>query len=917
LVGGQHVIVRQFQALFGVRALAAVGDAELLERFLARSDDESASSAFEALLVRHGPMVLRVCRSILRDPNDVDDAFQATFIVLIKRARLVRRRNSVASWLYGVAMRVASAARASSARRRLIEQRGAEMATRIVNSMTTDPCLAVDLGAPLREEIELLPERFRAAVVLCYLEGLTHEEAADHLRWPVGTVRSRLARAREKLRGRLARRGLAPSDPAALVVIAPLALPANLIRSTTNVALGVAAGGVLSAGVVPATVAALIEGVLRNMLMTKLKMAVPLLCVITATVVIAAQTSRSALVGEPGRASPVGRSPIGEQDADRKGAKGAASDEKLDKRKRGADAPASRRATRILQGRVTDAQGQPVREGKVMFAPQTPPVPFAESGMALIDGDGRYRITLSATPFGSEPSPATGLLRYLVLAPGYRGEVGKVDAGFEPATLDIRLSAEAWRTTELRLVDRDGKSIPKAEVTLQMGGPFTWSRETSDAEGRCRVRSAPGQSFSIAVQCDGYLPARFSSRATADDPTSYTVPLYAQIQGRVVDLAGKPLPGIQIGRLIAPNYEAGLDNPTDRLMLYPPLGSTKPATTDAEGRFTLAPTVNLHYRMGELMTWPIAVCFADEALLRVYFLRVDLQGPRRPYEIALRPARQVRIPVEHTVTAPSGPLESWWELTNLAGAAGPDSGVYVMQGTVKRPAPGQDSKDGDWIEAYWPEGNYRIKLNSADRVANVGAEETEGDVVVPSGEGPLLLPPIRMKVLPLQGLVGQPAPEIDATDLDTGSPVKLADFRGKVIVLDFWGYWCGPCIGSMPALMEAHDRFKGKPVAIIALHDQSIQTRDAYDRKLTEVKRQAWSNRALPFQVALDRPNPALAADDEPIGNGITCKRYQIHVFPTTVVIDQEGKVVGTVEVREKGRLDAMIDNLLKNRTAK
>ena len=87
-------------------------------------------------------------------------------------------------------------------------------------------------------------------------------------------------------------------------------------------------------------------------------------------------------------------------------------------------------------------------------------------------------------------------------------------------------------------------------------------------------------------------------------------------------------------------------------------------------------------------------------------------------------------------------------------------------------------------------------------------------------------------------------------------PVKLADYRGKVVVLDFWGYWCGPCIGAMPALLEAHDRFKDKPVAIIALHDQSIQSRDAYDRKLTEVKRQAWNNRDLPFQVALDRPDP-------------------------------------------------------------
>jgi len=114
--------------------------------------------------------------------------------------------------------------------------------------------------------------------------------------------------------------------------------------------------------------------------------------------------------------------------------------------------------------------------------------------------------------------------------------------------------------------------------------------------------------------------------------------------------------------------------------------------------------------------------------------------------------------------------------------------------------------------------------------------------------------------------------------------------------------------------MEAHDRFKGKPVTIIALHDQSIQTRDAYDRKLTEVKRQAWNNRDLPFQVALDRPDPEVAAGDVGIGQGITCKRYQIHGFPTTLVIDQEDKVAGMVNVREEGRLEAMINKLLSKK---
>ena len=297
LVSGHGAIVRQFQVLFGLRALAAAGDAELLERFLARHDDESASCAFEALLARHGPMVLRVCRSVLRDDNDVDDAFQTTFLVLVKRARSVRRRESMASWLYGVALRVASAARVASARRRVFERRSAEIVAR-TSSASPDPWEAADVGLLLREEIERLPERFRAAVVLCHLEGLTHEEAAQLLDLPVGTVRSRLARAREKLRERLARRGLAPSEPVALLAVLPVVFPTNLIRSTTTAALRVAAGEALTAGVVPAKVAALTGGVLRTMLMTKFKLTVASLCVAGATVAVGAQISHTASLGK-------------------------------------------------------------------------------------------------------------------------------------------------------------------------------------------------------------------------------------------------------------------------------------------------------------------------------------------------------------------------------------------------------------------------------------------------------------------------------------------------------------------------------------------------------------------------------------------------------------------------------------------
>jgi RNA polymerase sigma factor (sigma-70 family) len=250
------------KTLFDAGTAAGHSDRALLERF-ASSRDAGAEVAFGAIVERHGPMVLRVCRDILRDPHDADDAFQATFVVLARRAASIRRRESVGPWLYGVALRVAARARAARARRRDIERRGAEMLER--NDAHPD---GPDIGPLIHEEVGRLPEKYRAAIVLCYLEGLTHDQAAGQLGWPVGTVRSRLAWARERLRLRLVRRGLAPS--AAVVGVSAteggtLLVPASLIEATVRMALGAS-----RAGTVPASVAILAGEELRRWVMIRL-----------------------------------------------------------------------------------------------------------------------------------------------------------------------------------------------------------------------------------------------------------------------------------------------------------------------------------------------------------------------------------------------------------------------------------------------------------------------------------------------------------------------------------------------------------------------------------------------------------------------------------------------------------------------
>jgi len=204
--------------------------------------------------------------------------------------------------------------------------------------------------------------------------------------------------------------------------------------------------------------------------------------------------------------------------------------------------------------------------------------------------------------------------------------------------------------------------------------------------------------------------------------------------------------------------------------------------------------------------------------------------------------------------------------------------------------------------------------NSSEVLPTIGevTGEAEREIVVRSGVGPLNLPPLRIEATFHRKMVGKPALEIETTDLDTGRPVRLADFRGKVVVLDSWGYWCSPCVISMPDLVELHHRFEGQPLVIVALHDQSVQSRSEYDRRIAFARKELWSDRDLPFRVLLDRPDPTKAADRYPEGTGLTCKRYAIEAFPTLFVIDKEGTMVGSIHRTQHTQLETLIRDLLE-----
>jgi RNA polymerase sigma factor (sigma-70 family) len=255
--------------LLAEHALGEWPDSRHLERFVSCRDE----AAFAALLDRHGPAVLRVCRSVLGDCHDAEDAFQATFLVLACNAPKVRNGASVGSFLHGTAYRVALRARQRALRQRAAERGAAQMRAQAVDRAVGQP----DAEAALNEELGRLPDRLRSVLVLCHLEGKTHAQAAAALGCPVGSVSRHLRRARARLRERLAARGVAA--PAALLGAALTAVPAALARETLRAVRQYVAGSALVGGSsVPAVTLA--KEVLQNMAAFKLKALVVLLLLV-------------------------------------------------------------------------------------------------------------------------------------------------------------------------------------------------------------------------------------------------------------------------------------------------------------------------------------------------------------------------------------------------------------------------------------------------------------------------------------------------------------------------------------------------------------------------------------------------------------------------------------------------------------
>jgi RNA polymerase sigma factor (sigma-70 family) len=570
-----HTILQHLLARAHAPAAEAVPDASLLERFATHGDE----SAFETLVRRHGPLVLSACRGVLRNPADADDVFQATFLVLARKAGAIREQNSVGSWLYGVAQRIALNVRARAARQRARERQAADMPRPQAN----DELERQELRQILGEELQHLPEEYRTALVLFYLEGKSYEETARTLRCPVGTVRSRLARGRKALHGRLAGRGLAlpfqERTPGA-----PGGVPDVLVTATVKAALP---------GGASARVLALAEEALRGLALSNFKGTLAVLLVVGLLAAAA-----GLLVGRD-------RPPVAQ--VSRAGPKAPVRPER----------PAVLGVPRLdVAGRVLDTTGQPVPGATVHLREWTvwpgvgPAIDLPVTDIlatARTDTRGAFAFRgVLGRPFSLAWQALSHPWEVVVLAPGRGLAWQHLTPQVQKAgLLTFRLGRAA--PVRGRVMDTAGRPIAGATVRVASLVPLADQTRAahegllrlqhsrvvlqarSDAEGRFAVDGLPaGMRVRLVISSATHLGQRVQA-ATADDPqpnqlgeSSYGGKTFRWLEPVLSgDWSVTLEPGRRVrGRVVA--ADTGL--PVAGAHLQAGVATT---TTDLQGRFTL------------------------------------------------------------------------------------------------------------------------------------------------------------------------------------------------------------------------------------------------------------------------------------------------------------------------------------------
>jgi RNA polymerase sigma-70 factor (ECF subfamily) len=780
------------QALFDTGTTVGLPDGQLLERFIARRDE----GAFEALVLRHGPMVWGVCRRALPGHHDAEDAFQATFLVLARKAASVLPREMLVNWLYGVANRTALKARASVARRRLRERQVAEMPEPEIGARAPWN----DLGDLLDRELVAMPVKYRVPIVLCDLEGKGHKEAAEHLGWPIGTLSGRLSRARAMLAKRLTRRGLEPSAGAFLPGPRPGAqpsgVPSPLVTCTVKASIPFAAGRVATSGMISAQVAALSNDVLGDLMMTKLKAAIGV-CLTGGILAYGGVLGYRNLPAQEARGirdDPVGLVARADDPAP--------DDAKLlEGEWRGVEIEVN--GKKVADDEVKDLRmtfkgddmtvrsasgGGGVRKKKFKRDPGKSPKAI---DITSLDGqekgqtaaciysleDGRLRICM---PYGPTKDPGErptefktgagdGMMIFFLdrvnpKAPAEPDPQGGTKSEYKAILLDWEREMEAFWEEYLKAKTTDERR--KANEKLPKTGPYA-ARFLKLAEAMPDTREGlsslcwavgnapstePGKK-ALAILEDGRL-----ARADLGE-------LMQALEGALTSQEVKPSP---LAPLVLDRVKRELDHP----------------------------------RAARHLTWVCANYYGDKS-------------PGEPGVFA----EAADILVDRFAASPG--IQNFCESLGSGSGSPPWAGKYeehlrtildenqhrfvrctalfalasVVQATGEAR---QDEAEGLYqrlVEEFTGHDDPSTRDIVKTFVGRARAEAAE----------------IRARG------IGKPAPEIEGEDLDS-RPMKLSDFRGKVVLVSFWATWCGPCMKLIPHERALVARLEDKPFAIVGVN---------------------------------------------------------------------------------------------------
>ena len=912
-------------------------DGILLREFL----DLKTEAAFVALVRRHGPMVLGVCRRILGNAADADDAAQATFLVLATKAQSLKTRSTLGDWLHEVARRTASDARRCDLRRREMEKRSMRPAPR------PDSDIA-DMLPILDEELARLPEKYRLPIVLCDLEGQSRRSAAQQLRWPEGSVAGRLARGRQLLARRLTKRGVSFTATALATALASNAAAASAPVATTPVAAAavqvLASGSLAGSNAVSAKVLALAQGAVKTMLLRKLK-------ALTAIAILALGLAggggwivHETVVAQPGQAQkdPLknGKDATNELGKRADGSKPGSDREILKELgEKAIKAAGGKKLENLTAWSVTRSSAVSRMSSRIDFQlPDRLRNEFGVIGAAL----STVTTYNGATGWSSRAGKTMELPREYIdrskreffwRCPGVLGPKALIDPASELTLLRsakigdrdvivVKVSQKGAPTVQLSF-DRETSRLLSVQGEKMMGTP-TGDRPYLAESVLSDFREVDG--MTLPHQESEYQNGRMTNKWDLSDyrfPREFDAKLFEKPAGTVAFEPPPPPPPLQrsefetaflaikkeaeakgaaimaaflkendaaknetertaaFGRASAESVKAmgpaaekalaavrdhAADPAAVEALIWIVNGARGSSPSDeaagllAKHHLLHAQTIDLANRFQHVpLRW-------TEPLLRAQLASPDLvQGDRLRVLYTLAQVKQSQSELPERIAAMSAQ-----HLATFEGHFGKNTLVEIRKVDVARAEVEAIQLFTELDEKY---GSEKLK----------GTERTFGSLA-------------KAAIFEMKHLsIGKAAPDILGEDID-GVPFKLSDYRGKVVVLSFWGTWCGACMNELPHEREIAVRLKDKPFALVGVNSDPNKEQV---KATTEKQRITWRS----FWCG------------EKGTDGEIPRAWNVQGWPTVYVIDHTG-IIRAKQVAGLG-MDRIVDRLIEDATAK